>query len=91
MADYSRHQRGVIRRYYDNRQSIALQKLGELVSELYLAQGQEKKLDRLWSRVATHLANLKAPPKLSEHLLARRDPALLAANLEDWLANPPKE
>ncbi|MCG3179435.1 MAG: hypothetical protein BIFFINMI_01770 [Phycisphaerae bacterium] len=89
MAEYSKHQQNIIRRYYDNRQSIALQKLSELVSELYLAEN-DKKRDQLWKRVATHLENLKAPPSLSQHILARRDPAILAANLEDWLVRPPR-
>jgi hypothetical protein len=35
--EYSKHQQNVIGRYYDNRDAIMLQKLQELVTELYLA------------------------------------------------------
>ena len=37
--EYSRYQRGVIQRYYEHADTIALQKLSEIVSDLYLAEG----------------------------------------------------
>ena len=40
MAEYSKYQQKVIKRYYDNRDSIALQRVQELVTELYLASGK---------------------------------------------------
>jgi len=43
------YQKGVVKRYYENRESIAAQKLGEIVSELYLCRNQ-KKADRLEGR-----------------------------------------
>ena len=50
----SSHQKGIVRRYYENRETLATQKLGELVSELYLER-DGKKLDRLWGKVETAL------------------------------------
>ena len=48
---YSRYQRKVIQRYYENREQIDTQRLQEIVTEIYLA-GSGKKADRLWERAA---------------------------------------
>ena len=37
--EYSKYQQKVIKNYYDNREAISVQRLGELVTELYLAEG----------------------------------------------------
>ncbi len=42
MEDYSRHQQSIIKRYYNNRDDIALQRAQELVTELYLAEGKKR-------------------------------------------------
>jgi len=41
--DYSQYQKAVISGYYNNLDTIMLDKLGELVTELYLADTQAKK------------------------------------------------
>ena len=82
--DYSSYQQGVIKRYYNNLPQQALGKLAELVTELYLAES-EKKLDQLWGRAEKAMAKIKVPKKLAEHILSKRKPEILAANLEDWL------
>ena len=38
MAERSKYQQKVIKNYYDNREAISLQRLSELVTELYLAE-----------------------------------------------------
>ncbi len=83
MADLSHYQRKVVDRYYDNRDSIMLAKLGELVSELYLAETDEKR-DKLWVRVATAMKNLKVQETTAAHILKERKPELLASHLKDW-------
>jgi hypothetical protein len=88
MAEYSKHQQKIIRRYYDNRQSIALQKLGELVTELYLVESDRKR-EQLWKRVESHMGSLGVPASIAEHILAGRDVKVLAANLQDWMSKPP--
>ena len=55
--EYTRHQRGIINRYYENLDTITLQRLGEIVSELYLAP-TDKKRDQLWDRAAQALARV---------------------------------
>ena len=58
MAKRSSYQQRVIRNYYENQDAILLQRLGDLVTDLYLAEGQARA--RLWKRVATTLEKLKA-------------------------------
>jgi len=54
--DYSEHQQKIISRYYSNLDTLMLQKLQALVSELYLAESDKKK-DRLWQRVQQAMEN----------------------------------
>ena len=81
MENYSRHQQGIIKRYYRNFDSIQLQKLSELATELYLAEG--KKLERLWKQTGTLLEKLELPASRIEHLLGRKDPALIAQLIKE--------
>ena len=83
--EYSQYQKDVISNYYQNLDTIALQKLGELVSELYLADTDAKR-DRLWQRAHKAMLNLKIPPDIIRHIMAKKDVSILAKNLNDWLA-----
>jgi hypothetical protein len=85
MADFTRHQKKIIDRYYENQSDIMLTKLSELVGELYLADS-DKKRDRLWERVALAMKNLKVKPEIAARILERRDPKVLASHLKDWLS-----
>jgi len=86
--EYSNYQKDVISNYYQNLDSITLVKLGELVSELFLAETDAKK-DRLWERAHKAMLNLKIPPAIIGHIMAKKDVRILAKNLNDWLAHPP--
>jgi hypothetical protein len=81
MADYTPYQQKIIKRYYENFDSIQTQRLAELVTELYLAEG--KKRDRLWKQVGECLLKLKFPETRVAPLLEKRDPALLATVLKE--------
>lgn len=83
MAEHTPYQKKIIQRYYDNIDAIAVQKLGELVSELYLTV-EGKKADKLWDRVRAAMTNLKVPDKLANHIVGQRDVELLAKNLQEW-------
>ena len=61
-------------------------KLAEMVGELYLSEG--RKLDRLWTRVGETLARLEFPASRIEHLLQKRDPALLAGVMKELEGTP---
>ncbi len=84
-GDRSEYQADVISRYYDNLDTIMLQKLGELVSELYLAD-TDKLRDRLWQRVEKAMTKLRVPPAIIDHIMQKREVEILAKNLQDWTA-----
>ena len=79
--NYSKFQQKVIRRYYDNADSIGLQRAQELVTELYLSEG--KKRQKVWDSLAKNLAKAGVPAKQIEHLREQDDPALVAKLLTD--------
>ena len=83
--DHSEYQQALISNYYGNLNTIMLQKLGELVSELYVADTDVKR-DRLWQRVRKAMTQLKVPPAIAEHIMEKRDVQILAKNLQDWWA-----
>ncbi len=62
--EYSSHQRKIINRYYANIDTIVITRLGEIVTDMALAAGDQKKLDRLWKRAEQALG--KAIPKGEE-------------------------
>jgi hypothetical protein len=81
VPDHTPYQRKIIDRYYKNLDAIKYQRLSELATELYLAEG--KKRDRLWNQVESNLRKLEfAEPRIAE-LLRRRDPAVLVSILKE--------
>lgn len=72
----SPHQQGIVKRYYQNKDTIATQKLGDIVSELYLLQAEKpnsKKTERLWKSAETALLNAGANKVRVERVVAERD------------------
>ncbi len=78
----SSYQKGIVKRYYQNRETLSNQKLGELVSELYL-ETSPKKLDKLWKSVHTALINAGANKARIEKITADRDLEALAKLVND--------
>ncbi|NQT13977.1 MAG: hypothetical protein HQ582_14580 [Planctomycetes bacterium] len=83
MAKRSSYQQRAIRNYYDNRDAIMLQRLGEMVTDLYLAEG--KKRAQLWKRVAGALEKLKISPARIEHIVQSDNPTLVAGIVEELM------
>jgi hypothetical protein len=81
VADHTPYQRKIIERYYKNLDSIQFQRLCEMATDLYLAEG--KKRDRLWARVEASLRKLEIPEARIALLLQKRDPALLVEILKE--------
>ena len=81
MKDFTPHQQKIIKRYYQNYDAIKLQRLNELVADLYLAEG--KKRDRLWNQAGKIMAELDVPAARVTHLLTQRTPALLATLVQE--------
>jgi hypothetical protein len=76
MADFTPYQQKIIKRYYDNQDTLARQRLAELVSELYLSTG--KKRERVWASVVSAMQKLGVPPSRIDHLRRQDNPALIA-------------
>lgn len=81
---YSKYQQQVIRDYYNNQDTIALTRLQELVTELYLADTAAKQ-KRLWQQVEKALDKLKVKPPIKARILETHDVKILAQNLNEWL------
>jgi hypothetical protein len=71
--EYSRNQRKIIDRYYQNEGTIVATRLAEIVSDMALAQGDEKKLDRLWKRAEQALARTSLNKAEVRTVLEKRD------------------
>ncbi len=82
--NFSGYQKNVIKNYYDNLDKIALARLQELVTEIYLASDPNKKA-KLWKQVASYLKKLKIKDQIAGHILKQQDPKLLAKHITDWL------
>jgi len=78
------YQQDLIKNYYASLDRIMLQKLQELVTELYLAETPQK-TERLWQRAHNAMLKLKLPASIVNHIMEKRSVEILAKNLNDWL------
>lgn len=81
MADFTPHQQKIIKRYYDNIDTTKLQRLSELVGELYLSTG--KKLEQAWKHAVAAMQQLEVPQSRIDHLLKEKKPELVAKLVEE--------
>ena len=87
MAELTRYQQSIVRNYYANLDTALLQRIGEQVTDLYLAEG--KKRQKLWASIGTALAKLGVPQTRIDHITGTDDARLLAKLLEELLAREP--
>lgn len=85
----SKRQEGIVHRYYEHLDSTALGKLGELVSDLYLA-ADAKQQDRLWGQVRTALDKTAANDAQVSKILTERNLQGLAGLLGELQVGPKK-
>jgi hypothetical protein len=83
MEDYTRHQQGIIKRYYDNIDKVAWQRLSELVGDLYLSEG--KKRDKLWASAAAFMEKLKIPQARIDAIVQKKDVEALAKLVKELM------
>ncbi len=83
-TERSKYQKDVISRYYENLDSLMLQKLQQLVTDLYLAETQAKQ-KQLWQRTHKAMIKLKIQPQIIEHIMQKQNVEILAKNLQGWL------
>ena len=82
--EFSKYQQKIIKNYYDNRDAISLQRLGELVTDLYLAEGKSRQTK--WNQVTGILEKCGIGADRIEHLRKTDDPALVAKVVEELMA-----
>ena len=80
--EHTHYQQQVIKRYYNNREAIMAQKLSELTTDLYLAEG--KKRQQVWKRISAALSQLGVKPQKIEQLTAMDNPVKLAEFLKEF-------
>jgi len=68
---------GIIRRWREHKDDIMRQRLGEIVSELYLC-GNSKKRAALWARADAALRQCEANPAQVDKVLAEQNVVSLA-------------
>jgi hypothetical protein len=78
MTDFTPYQQKIIKRYYDNQDVLQLQRLAELVGELYLSEG--KKRQGVWTRIVSAMQKLGVPQSRIDHL-RQQDKAELVAHV----------
>lgn len=76
MSTRSKYQERIIKNYYNNREDISLQRVQELVTELYLSEG--KKRERHWKMIVGHLEKLGVKQDQIDHLVRQDNPELVA-------------
>lgn len=81
---YSKYQQNIISNYYNNREASGLQRLQELVTDLYLAEG--KKREKQWDYIEKALAKTGIKPDRIAHLREKDDPQLVAKVVEELMA-----
>ena len=84
MAELTKYQQSIVKNYYANLDTALLQRLGEQVTDLYLAEG--KKREKLWTSVAGSLAKLGVPQSRIDTLRKSDDARRLAALVQELLA-----
>ena len=83
MAKRSAYQQRVIRNYYKNQDAIMVQRLGDLLTDLYLAEGKARQ--RLWNRAAGAMEKLDVPKSQIDHIVQSDNPSLLANLVQQLL------
>ena len=81
MAELSRYQRQDVKNYYENLDTALVQRLGEQVTDLYLAEG--KKRIKLWVSIEKSLEKLEVPKSRIDRVVASDDAQQLATLLQE--------
>ena len=79
---YTPYQQKVIRRFYENKDLRLIQKLGELVSNLYI-ETNGKKRESGWKRIKEILIDLKVHPHEVEFLTKDKNLAVISKKLAE--------
>ncbi len=84
MADLTPHQQKIVKRYYNNLDAVKLQRLQELVTELYLAEG--KKRTKYWNDAKKAMEQIGVPQSRIDVLVKEDKPEMLAELVKELYA-----
>ncbi len=79
---YTKYQQKAIRNFYDNKDLRLVQKLGELVSNLYL-ETSDKKKETGWKKIKKMLTDLKVHPGEVECLTKDKNLSTISKKLDE--------
>lgn len=83
MEKRSKFQQKAIKNFYDNREAIALQRVQELITELYLTEGKMRQ--KHWKTLTTHLLALGEKQEKIDQLIAQDNPEAVANLLKTYM------
>ncbi len=69
----SSYQQKIVKRYYENKDAIMTQRLGEIVTDLYLAEAGSAKAKRLWDRAEKAMGQVKVEVGVVRKLVDGQD------------------
>ncbi len=75
--DFTPYQQGIIKRFYEHRDTLALQKLAEIVSDLYV-ESSEAKVTRAWKAAHKQMLAAGVHKHEAQTILDERDLGALA-------------
>lgn len=75
--DFTPYQQGIIKRFYEHRDTLALQRLAEIVSDLYV-ETSEAKITRAWKAAHKQLLAAGVHPHEAQSIVSDRDLGALA-------------
>jgi len=76
VPERSKYQQNIIKNYYENRETLSLQRAQEIVTELYLSEG--KKRQKYWKSLEGHLLKLDVKQETIDRLIKQDDPQMAA-------------
>ena len=79
---YTEYHKKVFRNFYENKDLRLIQKLGELVSDLYL-ETSEKKRESGWNKIKKMLIDLKVHPNEVEYLTKDKNLTVISKKLAE--------
>lgn len=79
-TQYTKYQQKIIKGYYDNNETIKVQKLSEMITKMYM-ETNEKKIESGWKRIKKMLQDLKVSKHQIERITEERNLEMLAKKI----------
>ena len=87
--NYTSYQKGIIKRYYEHRDDQVVARISEIVSDLFLVEG-DRKTDALWRRAEAALVASGVDRRRVDGIIRQRNVDELAAIAKELFGAKPK-